>query len=895
MNFSKPNQNHKKSLPKAFQVLCLIAIFILALALNSPDGFAQSDSESQTTQPASETATETNQTSDAGSDEVPTSVEESTPAEDAAVEIAAPADALQLNEAVRQRIDAIENQSKQIQAALQRENLDDKQLSDLRSKITALREEAQDISLSLSPHVQAVQQRLEQLGAPPGEGETPEAPEVTKEREQQAALLTEISGAVTRTKLLVLTAGQTATVIAERRRTFYSDRIFERRFSILDLTLWENFSEAVPVAIARFNLLISDWAGSIGDKAGWGFLLINLAVIAFAGVLTMIVHRSTRRFENRSHRPAGISSHTRITHAAAVALAITAIPTLTAVALFGVFDTFDLLPTRIRLLAQSEVLNITLFFGAFGLLTALLAPRRPHWRVAHLDDDHARKLFLLMICAVGVFVVDNYLDRLGTILFTPLDLAIGKGAIASLIIAFLFALVARKIGSAANNPVKVSDTITGALAPIATSTRWRWLQIACWVAVIAIPVAAVFGYLSLAQFIATEIVIATIIMGAAGLTMRFVDAMLTRGMGPGGVPGYAERLGNTLGIRRTSIEQGAIILSGLFRLLIALLALSLLLIPWGFETKDIFGWLRRAFFGFSFGEISISISSILQALGLFVLGIVATRAIQRWLEVRYLPHTNLDIGVRDSLKTATGYLGVIIAATVGFSFLGFDMSNVAIVAGALSLGIGFGLQSVVNNFVSGLILLVERPIKSGDWIVVGADEGYVRKISVRSTEIETFDNATVIVPNSNLISGVVTNWMHGNTSGRIKIPIGVGYGSNPEEVQDILLDIVTNHPEILKTPAPRVYFLDFGDSALSFEVRAYLKNIDFGMSVKSDLRITMLNKLRAANIEIPFPQRDLHLHYADKKSEPAGKTSKATPKRTRKRKAVQPIIPDGSE
>jgi potassium-dependent mechanosensitive channel len=805
---------------------------------------------------------------------------------------AAPADALRVEENIITRIDAIEATSAQIQTALQSETLTDEDLSKLRSQINAVRQEAQDISLLLGPRVQAIEQRLQQLGEAPADGEAPEAEAVTKERTAQESLLTEISGAVTRAKLLTLTAGQTATVISDRRRAHFADRIFERRYSVLDPALWQNFMVALPVAVTRFNLLMSDWFGIIAERATVWLPVTVVGILAIALLMVWLLRRLAGNFAYRSRGVVPISPYSKVSHGVRIAIGISAIPTLTTIAIALSFGAFDLMPARISALTRSEILNVALFFFALGLLSALLAPRKPKLRISNIDDEPARKLFVLMISAVGIIVFDDFFDQLGTVLFTPLDLTIAKGAIASLIIAFLFALVAKTIGKALNAPAVVDTRRQPGVSPI----RWRWLQIVCWFAVAAIPLAAVLGYLSLAHFIATEIVVATIILGALRLAMMYVDAVLMRGIGVGGPQSFAERFGQSVGIRRSSIEQAAIILNGLVRLLLIMFALSLLLFPWGFETKDIFVWLRTAFFGFSVGEITISVSSILQATGIFILGILATRTVQRWLENRYLPYTNLDVGVRNSLVTTIGYIGIIIAATVGFSYLGFDLSSLALVAGALSLGIGFGLQSIVNNFVSGLILLAERPIKTGDWIIAGSDEGYVRKISVRSTEIETFDGATVIVPNSNLISGVVTNLMHGNSTGRVKIPIGVGYNSDPEQVQDILLEIVSAHPDVLKDPAPRVYFLDFGDSALLFEVRIHLKEVDYGISVKSDLRMEILKKLREANIEIPFPQQDVHLHYADKAKKATPRKSTARPaRRARKRAIREPMDPDDGD
>ena len=192
------------------------------------------------------------------------------------------------------------------------------------------------------------------------------------------------------------------------------------------------------------------------------------------------------------------------------------------------------------------------------------------------------------------------------------------------------------------------------------------------------------------------------------------------------------------------------------------------------------------------------------------------------------------------------------------SYVGFDFSSLAIVAGALSVGVGFGMQSIVNNFVSGLILLAERPIKVGDWIVVGEDQGLVHSISVRATVIETFDRSNVIIPNSQLILQTVRNWTLHNNTGRISISVGVPYESDAERVRDILLEAARAHPQVLSTPEPFVLFKDFGDNALQFVLLAYIANVTGHNVVQTDLRFAILKAFRANGIEFPYPQTDVH-------------------------------------
>ncbi len=271
--------------------------------------------------------------------------------------------------------------------------------------------------------------------------------------------------------------------------------------------------------------------------------------------------------------------------------------------------------------------------------------------------------------------------------------------------------------------------------------------------------------------------------------------------------------------------------------------------------------------GFQLGPVRII--PINWVIGIVVFSVLVT--LVRWIRNEVLPgwvtKSRIERGAQEAIVTISGYVGIIIAAIVGLSLAGFSFTNLAIIAGALSVGIGFGLQNIVNNFISGIILLFERPIRTGDWIVVGNTEGYVRKISIRSTQIETFDRADVIVPNSELISNQVTNWMLHDPWGRVIVPIGVAYGSDVEKVREVLLQAARSHPLVIaedpRVSPPRVLFRGFGDSSLNFEVRFFIRNVDQRIATLSDLNFAIEKGLREAGIEIPFPQRDLHLRSVD--------------------------------
>jgi small-conductance mechanosensitive channel len=386
--------------------------------------------------------------------------------------------------------------------------------------------------------------------------------------------------------------------------------------------------------------------------------------------------------------------------------------------------------------------------------------------------------------------------------------------------------------------------------------RPAWLKLPLWVVAIIIVATALSGYVALARFVSQQLVLTGIVALLMWLGFLAIRAF-TREPAQRGLP-VGEMLEQRFGLDGPRRHQLARLTEIALTLGLVICALPVLLLQWGFSGADVRDWLKSLLFGIEIGQFRISLVRILGGILLFIALLFATRLIQRFLRER-AQQSQMDPGIANSIETVVGYAGMAIAGLVAVSYAGLDITNLAIVAGALSVGIGFGLQSIVNNFVSGLILLIERPIKVGDRLVIGDQHGLVRRISVRATEIETFDRASLLVPNSELITGRVLNWTHRDSTAAFNVKVGVAYNSDPKQVIAILLKCAEDHPQVLRVPAPSAVMEGFGDSALLFNLRVSFPDVGAHVGIQSDLRVAIFEALRAARIEIPFNQVDVNL------------------------------------
>jgi potassium efflux system protein len=786
-------------------------------------------------------------------------------------------------------------QLEEIEGRLAKPSLSREDLSAARSEIETIRAQVREADLALETPLNQINDQIARLGPAPKEGES-EPETVAAQRAQLASVRDELAGARAQLALVTGTAEQLSGSTASRERSLFFDNLLGSTRSVVNPLLWSDGAAQLGDFWARAQVLLKSFNEKLDREQGaWAIWLFYGSLLLLTVTTIMVCRMIARRAR---HGSPGEAEFQKWLRTVIVPLGYTLATAAAVIVFILIFN--NLSPNNPRMERVIEALAGALVGYAFwrGVVRSVTSPTRPEWRVVPLSSHRATKWLALSTIAFALVAAAQFIKTLAEVLNMDSRFDMAVSALISVIL-LLITVQLILTGRAESN---AEETPEPGLKP---GFAWASYMVQpAWLLVIAAAIALVMGYISLAGYIVQNMYIIAPVVALLYCIRRLSDAFVAQSLRP--KSRIAKMMKSAFSMSEKGINRAGIALNAGVDMMLVLLGLPLVLGLTSLTWVDVRSWLMTAFFGFKVGDITISLSSILLAIVVFAIGLVLTRLVTGWLDRRILTPTDMDAGVRNSLRTAAGYLATIIVLLLAFAAAGVDFSNIAIVAGALSVGIGFGLQSIVNNFVSGLILLAERPIKVGDWVQVSGGEGTVRQINVRSTEIETFDRCSIIVPNSSLISDTVSNWTHGDLMGRVRVLVGVSYDADPQQVHDILMKCAGEHKRALDFPAPTVLFKDFGASSLDFEVRVFINDVNWVAFVASDLRYTIHKALKEAGIEIPFPQRDVNVRglkeavadsvadaVADAQQPSRSKT--ATRKRASKRAREQARDADGDE
>lgn len=733
------------------------------------------------------------------------------------------------------------------QKFLLRPDITDEALEQVQATLLAQQKIARKASEDTRPEIETLKGELSALGSPPADGVAPEADTIAQRRKEMTERLAAAEAVIKEADLLITRADQILERVTSVKRIRFTERIIARGLSPLAPAVWRQAGPELTSHLQTAWGNLRQWVQSenIGvqlQSKGWRIPAGVLMAILLAWPLRLWL---LRRFGY-----VGLEGEPTYRQRLRVALFTgfvrSLLPSAAVLALYLSLLESGLLAEPVAAVLHVGVFSLIFVFFSTAFCWAALAPTAPYWRLVPISDQAALAISRVIPALTAVFAIDWLLNRVDEQIGASIELVTVQEFLSGLVIAgLLFALLRRHIWQRPG---------VGA----GTDFRGRKvLRVSLAVLVLAIPLTACLGYVALSRLLATQLV------QSGGL---FVLLVLLGELG-------GELIEQTLAPEASagadaqhpvvqSADDGQALAFWLkvgLRLMLVLTGIFALPLIWGVQTEVIAAAFSNALTGFQIGPVKLSLLDLFWAVALFSALLVATRLFQRTLDHQIFPRTRLDGGVRNSIRSAVGYTGFALAAIVAISALGLDLSNLAIIAGALSVGVGLGLQNIVSNFVSGIILLVERPIKTGDWVVVGDYQGYVKKISVRATELTTFDRGSVFIPNSNLVANPVMNRTYADPQGRVIVPVGVAYGTDSQKVRRVLLDLAGRHTEVLRHPPPLVLFRSFGDSALQFELVAYLADVNRSLSIASDLCFAIYESFAEQGITFPFPQRDVSL------------------------------------
>ncbi|ACK49426.1 MscS Mechanosensitive ion channel [Methylocella silvestris BL2] len=807
---------------------CILAVSIAALAL-----LAVAPARGQTAQPAApaaQQAPKAQQPQDAAKDKTAPAA---APAQPAGPPAPPPPDLARAQDELEKANAALND----VEAGLERHDLSDADLVAKRQRLAPIGDVLNATAEKIAPRLGEIKARLDQLGLPPDEKSPPENQSVTEERAAQQQSYNNADELLKRAKLLSVRTEQLRTSVASRRRALFTRSLFQRSSSIADARLWRDVLPETPKNAEGVVTLFTDWAGRINDRFdGWRLAAFWLCLPAVF-LIYIPLARLARRVLARRDTVEKPSRLLKIFGAWWIALVIALPPIALIYLVVFSLDAANLTSFRIQTVFMAIAGAVARVCVAAGLARGLFAPTRPNWRLPPISDAAASRIVSVAVSVAAIVSITRICEALNEVVDASFSFSVATRGLGVAIGAAALGMGLWRTGA------DVSDE--DCFGPPVTR-RLNWFSILRGVALIGAVVAGgavLAGYPTFASFFLDQLLWVSAIAALYFLASVLIDESITAGFKPGARLG--DWLTTRVGVRRNSLELLGVVLSGVLRVSLFIIGLIAILAPWGLQSTDVPLDLRAAFFGFKVAEVTISPVAIFGAAVIFALVSATVHALQRWLDSSLLPKTNLDSGLRNSIITSLGYLGFLLSAGVALSYLGLSFERLAIVAGALSVGIGFGLQSIVNNFVSGLILLWERAVRVGDWIVVGGDQGFVRRINVRSTEIETVDRSQVIIPNSSLISGVVKNLVRNDRSGRVLIEVAVNASANPEEVREVLFATAKANDRVLKIPAPQIYFTGMSGATLNFELAAFVADVETMARVRSDLHFAIFKEFRA--------------------------------------------------
>lgn len=704
-----------------------------------------------------------------------------------------------------------------------------------------------------------VQKQIDALGEPPSDGTT-ELEVITQKRTEFKNELALVKSRIAEAQILQVRIDELNMLIINSRNQRLLGNLVNKQAVLIEP---QNFLAGVKAFVSfMWDIAISPilWYKTL-DAPAKTYVLTYLLPFLFILVGTFWVGLILRRLimKNWGYRKDIENPRygQKISAAIFVAVAYGVIPSL----IIGGLLTWMIGMRIFTIGLFGIVINSFLYYLLYVILARAIArvtfaPYNEKWRLINVETPKAISLVHSLYLSIVLIGVASLLEHIATQAEYPQGLLSFLIATSCAVKTFVIILLVSKIF---HEPETQDDEHPAESAPAdvedaddddGMTTAFKVIFITAFVCIVTFGI-ALFGYPELSAFILNRYIASAILLGIFIIFHKLVSELLRRIL-------LMSFWVKNFKMRRKLLAKVDFGLSLILTPLIALFFIFILLNLWGLSGDLILHMVKKLLFGFNVGGVRISLIAIVLGIVVFFGSLALVKIVKNNLTNNVFSKLDIDDGIKHSLSSGVSFVGFILASLLAIIVMGGNLTSLAVIAGALSVGIGFGLQNIINNFVSGIIILFERPFKVGDWVIFNGEEGQIKQINIRSTELETFKKTSVIIPNATLISTSLTNLTHGNNWTRQSVTVGVAYGSDVNRVTEILLECARNNKKILKVPAPYVLFQNFGASSLDFELRCYSSNIWAGWVIPSELRYEINKRFIEEGIEIPFPQLVVH-------------------------------------
>jgi small-conductance mechanosensitive channel len=685
--------------------------------------------------------------------------------------------------------------------------------------------------------------RLGELGNPPAAGAT-EDPDITRQRARLTKERNALDADIRLARLLSVDVRQRGTDLVTQRRALFEAQLTERAASPLTGEFWKDLREAWPDDLERLKTITAALNDGLLTALQPPSRTPVIAALVAALLLAVLGNWAAEHVLTRLAArllPAG-----RLRRSVLVIGIVGSHVLLVALAAHGfvaVLKEYATWEPQARKALQSSAQALVFMAFVIGLGRGLLATRRPSWRLPPIPDAMATRLAALPWLVALVAALAWTPAEVNALIDASFAAVVATHVLTALVLTALVGAVLYLL-----KPLRADAPDAG----LPERPVWVGLLVALIaVLMIAIWVLVAVGYVALASFLASQLTWSGIVAAAFYVLFKFADDVFMALVSSRST--FGQRLQKSFNLAPQTLDQTATVLSGLSRVGLFFYMLIALAAPLGTGPGEVFQRSGKFGTGVKVGEFQLVPGAILSAIAVAVVGFVVLRVFKRWLERSYLPNTQFEPGMQSSITTLLGYVGGILVVAFALSALGIGIERIAWVASALSVGIGFGLQAIVQNFISGLILLAEQPVKVGDWVVLGTAEGDVRRINVRATEIQLGDRSTLIVPNSEFITKTVRNMTLANAEGRVLIRLPMPLTTDAQRVRDLILEACRAHEGVLETPAPSLTLEGIENGLLIFQAIAYVASPRLAGGIRSDLLFVILDELKKAGLPMATP------------------------------------------